>query len=193
MHYAHEEDRSVRLEYADFISSKDWDFYSTITFGVSRHDRIYWPEKLYRTFEKFDATRAVIACEPFKLGGIHFHCLSKHDPLPQSTRPFFEYCLKAFGRSRISPVKETLAVSRYCSKYVVKGGDVNFMGEAEAWNSPKYDPYWYRFNRMFTEVATPPSPDWKPHGKVPRDRYEDRNGPVRIIKPPKGIDISMIV
>lgn len=149
MHYDHEEDRRLRLEYADFIASQEWDFYSTVTFRQSRHDRIYWPQKLYRTLEKFDATRAVVACEPHKLDGIHFHCLSKHDPLPQSTSSLWKYLFKAYGRSSVSPVGEAMSVSRYCSKYVVKGGDVNFMGEAEAWTNPKYDPYWHRFNQMF--------------------------------------------
>lgn len=129
--------QGVKLEYADFISQFQWDLYSTITFRQKRSDSLYWSKRAFSTLEKFGATRAFVAVEPHRLDGIHLHILSRHIPAP-STSALWKYCFKAYGRSKIEVVDDTMAVSRYCSKYVVKGNDFDFFGGKKAWLHEDY-------------------------------------------------------
>jgi len=124
---------NLKLEYADFISSFPWDLYSTITFRELRKDPFYWTGRIWETFEKFNATRAFVAVEHHRAEGIHLHLLSRHIPFLAYSGPLWKYCFKAFGRTKIEAVDSPLAVSRYCSKYVVKGNEFDFLGSPEAW------------------------------------------------------------
>jgi len=124
---------SILHAYADYISQFPWDLYSTITYREPRKDCIYQAQRAFGVLEKFGATRAVIAVEPHRLSGVHLHCLSRHLPALDSTVPLWKYCFKAFGRTTVESVGDTLAVSRYCAKYVVKENNVSFAGSPEAW------------------------------------------------------------
>jgi len=124
-------------EYADFISDREWDLYSTVTFRHKRVDSIYWTGRIWGTLEKFDAVRAFVACEPHKLEGIHFHVLSAHSNFTDTnevkadvnTSALWKYFFKAYGRSQVDKIRgDQLAVSRYCAKYVVKGNNFDFLG-----------------------------------------------------------------
>lgn len=123
----------TKLDYADFIAKYPWDLYSTVTFREKRTDGLYWTKRIWQTLEKFDATRAFIACEPSQYQGIHFHMLSRHIPALERTDSLWKYCFKAFGRSQIEVIDSPLAVARYCSKYIVKGNEFDFKGTPEAW------------------------------------------------------------
>lgn len=124
----------VKHEYADFISQFRWDVYSTITFRHKRTDAMYWSERVWQFLEKFNSTRAFIAVEPHYYEGIHLHILSRHIPSLQNLGSIWKYSFKAFGRSTIEYVDNTLAISRYCAKYVVKGNQFDFKGDAGWWN-----------------------------------------------------------
>lgn len=126
----------VKLEYADFISCFPWDYYGTITFRQARCDGLYWTKRAFQVLEKFNATRAFVAVEPHSYEGIHLHLLSRHLPKLDASGSLWKYCFKAFGRTTFEKIDDAIAVSRYCSKYVVKGNDFDFCGSASAW---KYD------------------------------------------------------
>lgn len=129
----------LREDYKDFLLNYTWDLYSTITFRRPRYDGIFWCEKVWKVFEKFGGSRGFIAVEPHLLDGIHLHMLSRHSFYSDAgtiPRGLWKYCFKAFGRSLIEPVDNSIQVSRYCAKYVVKGNQYEFMGWPEAW---KYD------------------------------------------------------
>lgn len=134
----------LREEYTSFLLSYPWDCYSTITYRRTRKDGIAAASQAWKVFERFEATRMFIAVEPHLLDGIHLHCLSRH--LSAQYRPgsnivppgLWKYCFKAFGRSRIEPISDTVQVSRYCAKYVVKGNQYEFFGFPEAWRQDRY-------------------------------------------------------
>lgn len=126
----------IKLEYADFISQFQWDLYSTITFRQKRSDGLYWSQRAFSVLEKFNATRAFVAVEPNYLEGIHLHILSRHIPEAHISS-LWKYAFKAFGRTAIERVEDAMAVSRYCSKYVVKGNDFDFKGLPQYWESPE--------------------------------------------------------
>jgi hypothetical protein len=74
-----------------------------------------------------------VAVEPSRFQGIHLHMLSRHFPSLDTSSSMWKYFFKACGRTTIEPVGDLLAVSRYCSKYVVKENNVAFCGDPEAW------------------------------------------------------------
>lgn len=130
-------DCDLRQAYSELIHSRPWEFYSTITFRTPRHDQLSVISTLSKAFSRLEASRAFIAVEPHRMGGVHAHCLSHH-PLRKDMQAgwIWKYMFKAFGRSSVSKIKDTQSlVTWYCAKYVTKGPDYEygFMGNRDAW------------------------------------------------------------
>lgn len=125
----------LRQAYAKEIHRYSWDFYSTITFRLIHRDPIFAALRIGRALDKLDCSRAFIAIEPHRLDGVHAHLLSRHTYRPEiKASTLWKYFFKAYGRSRVEPIKSASIVSWYCSKYVVKGDfDYSFYGDKQAW------------------------------------------------------------
>jgi len=132
--------KKLALEYADYLSNLPWDYYSTVTFRERRSNALYWADRVWQVFERFEAYRVFLAVEKNRLNGIHCHLLSAHVPSGWHESSLWKYCFKAFGRTQIESITSPLAVSRYCAKYVVKGDPDNFFF--------KGDPYYWNIDRI---------------------------------------------
>ena len=139
----------LKAAYADFLQGYSWDWYSTVTVRRLRRDPIAAAAAVWSTLEsKFCATRAFVAAEggPGHLpdedeehdgGRLHLHLLSQHyhevGSPPVALHSLWLYLFKAYGRTRVEPIRSAGQVSSYCAKYVSKGEQFNLFGEPQAW------------------------------------------------------------
>jgi hypothetical protein len=135
----------TRQAYADFLQSRQWDFFATVTSAVPRKDTLAF----VRDFDviahghapgKF---RGFVAVEPHRTGMIHIHSLLSYDqsvtpegrslyhPEANELQARFNW---VFGRSRVDTINSREDVSNYCSKYVTKregaGYEYDFIGDS---------------------------------------------------------------
>lgn len=135
----------VRGALSDFLQTKPWTNFVTITFRKERRDAMYWLPRVWEILQDNQSTRAFLASERFQLGvGIHIHGLvyrperrvfggiiEKAEINRIANWGLWASCFHEFGRSKIEDVRHSGAVSSYCSKYIVKGGPdhYDFFGE----------------------------------------------------------------
>lgn len=138
-----EEERRGELLYAyrealsSFLMQKEWTTFLTITFRKEHRDAVYWLPRVWSTLQGAGAHRAFLASERFQSGvGIHVHGLALFrnkeylaggPPALERlsyirNRGVWECCFQEYGRSRVENISNPAHVSRYCSKYIVKGG-----------------------------------------------------------------------
>jgi hypothetical protein len=128
-----------------FLGRWRWDWFATFTFrnDVAQHpeaaDKLFrvWCSKLNRRlhgvrwYKYGDGVRWMRAAEPHKSGKIHFHALVGDDRLAlEDPFEWMEVWNKLAGFARIFPPwsSDAALVRAYCSKYVVKGGDLELGG-----------------------------------------------------------------
>ena len=131
------QDVEYRRAVADFLESKMWHYFFTITFRHPRRDVISIQRDVTRHLRGFTRGRAFIAIEPHKSSLAHVHGLIRSSSVLPSfmAKTLWVELFSRFGRSTVSPVRSQHQVAGYCSKYVAKGGayEYDFIGGKEAW------------------------------------------------------------
>ncbi len=146
----HPSKKELHKQYGEFMARFNWQWFCTLTFAKPPH-----PEQAFRKFRHFInlinrelyGPRAVksgrsvywaIAMEYHKSGVIHFHALlGDISDLNHSMLRFHAMGLweSIAGYSRILPIDDKLkAVTNYVSKYVIKGGEIDFSENLEEFN-----------------------------------------------------------
>jgi len=127
--------------WADFLARFDWTWFCTLTFRESVHPEkaaklfhilmCMMSQKLYgrRYYKKNRYVRWVRAVEMQKRNVLHYHALigGKGSPALKA-RQFEEAWWDLAGIARISAVESQGAALAYVSKYVSKGGQIDFGG-----------------------------------------------------------------
>ena len=131
------QDVEYRRSVADFLESKKWHYFFTITFRRPRRDVISIQRDVKQHLRGFTRGRAFIAIEPHKSSLAHVHGLIRSSsPFPNfKASTLWIELFQRFGRSTVSPVRSQHEVAGYCSKYVAKGSayEYDFIGGKEAW------------------------------------------------------------
>jgi len=128
----------LQVDYANYLLEFPWQAYYTQTFRTKRNDQHNCVQATWgKLANNLKWTRAFIATERHRLGGVHLHYLLANDldyaswQIPATRK----YMNKAFGFSHIEPIRNEATVSLYCSKYVTKdNGDYYFIGDT--WDKP---------------------------------------------------------
>lgn len=137
----------LRQGWVDFLGRWPWHWFCTFTFDP-RHSNsprgLVHPEKALKAFGLFvnnlncelfgqnwkrrgDGVYFVIALEPHKSGILHIHALpgSSVDLNAMALRVTWkEWWFQHFGIAGIEKPKDAGDVQGYCSKYVIKGGEL---------------------------------------------------------------------
>ena len=139
----------IKQGWTDLIQGYKWDWFCTLTFDPKRHaapNGLVHPEKAFKCFRYFinclnrelygrrwkkhgQGVYWVLAFEPQKSGLLHFHALiAGSADLNESARRFYwmDFWNKEFGFAKIEVPTGQEQVSAYCSKYVSKGGEIEF-------------------------------------------------------------------
>ncbi|GAI10042.1 unnamed protein product [marine sediment metagenome] len=134
-------DTATREAYATWLESLHWDYFVTVTFRRPRVDGIRANDRVWSTLEACHVKRAFLATERFKWSReLHVHgLLSNYDGTwyPRMALPWdmWERCFKVYGRTTVEAINGPAAVTRYCSKYVVKGlSEYGFYGRPAFWD-----------------------------------------------------------
>jgi len=128
----------LKQSYSTYLLRYPWDCYFTVTTRKPRKDSINLAGALWRTLEKFNASRSFTAIESHPMGhGLHAHGLVRFpDWSGYHSASLWKYLFKQFGRSEIGEARSIEQVSSYCAKYVVKNhhlGDYFFFGDGLSW------------------------------------------------------------
>jgi len=124
---------------SNYLQTKEWDFFITVTAKRPRRDAIAFNRDLWGKIRLLGFDRGFLACEPHRYSrNLHSHGLIYRPPgvakfegkyieerLQSADISMFgsEYGFPAFGFSRCEPINNSGSVSSYCSKYVTKLGD----------------------------------------------------------------------
>lgn len=133
---------SLQVQYANYLLGFEWDAYYTQTFRRLRHDGCNAALAVWHKLcSRLEWTRAFVAVENHKLGGVHLHALLSNDlrdwtyintGLRSQSRQFEatkKYMDKAFGFTHITSARNQATVNLYCAKYVTKNdGDYYLLG-----------------------------------------------------------------
>ena len=126
------ETHEYRTAYADFLQSKEWDYFATVTCRKPRTDTLAFIRD-YTSIAETALTgqmRGFVAVEPHQTGMLHIHGLLAYEeyqsfegrvlhPDADVLQSKFDV---VFGRSRVSNINSKKDVAAYCSKYVMKTG-----------------------------------------------------------------------
>ncbi len=128
--------------WVEFLSPFQFQWFCTLTFERNVH-----PEAGFKTFRRFvnELNRDlygrhwmktaqggiywIVALERQKRGVIHFHALiGSPEDLNRIARrlTWMDRWQQLAGYARIEPIRDDTAVRRYVTKYVTKGGDIEF-------------------------------------------------------------------
>jgi len=122
----------LRSKYADYLQSKHWDYFATVTFKRERRDSIAAIRDVWQRIGPH-CDKGFLAAEPHRTGALHLHGLLEVRA-PFYTMPWIlqDICDREFGRSRIDGIQGPGEVANYCSKYVVKNQNLytyEFLGD----------------------------------------------------------------
>lgn len=128
----------MRDAWSEFLQRWSWDWFATLTFRGDPHpekaDKLFrvWVSKLNRKLYGVrwaphgKGVRWIRASEPQRRGTIHYHALLGGDGLADQRRlDWMDEWFKLAGIARIEVPESASAVSAYCAKYVVKGGEID--------------------------------------------------------------------
>ena len=150
--------KMIASEYADWLLNlKNWVNFLTLTFkditppDVARSKFNYLVQVLNRdAFGKHYVRKVghsyfsyVLAVEYQRRGVIHFHVLTDRNINYDLLHRYWNI---AAGFAWAEPVKDKCKVIAYCSKYCVKGGNVDIY-ESESYKTPMIGalpPYWWK-------------------------------------------------
>lgn len=131
-------DPRLRDCWAELLNRWLWDWFATLTFRDDPHpekaDKLFrvWVSKLNRKLygvrwaKHGKGVRWVRATELQRRGVIHYHVLMGGDRLPNERRlDWMDTWNELAGFARIEVPENAGAVVGYCSKYVVKGGEID--------------------------------------------------------------------
>lgn len=131
-------DPRLRDAWAELLCRWPWDWFATLTFRGDPHpeqaDKVFrvWVSKLNRRlygvrWSKYGkGLRWIRATELQRRGVIHYHALLGGDRLAQERRlDWMDEWDRLAGHARIEVPESAGAVVSYCSKYVVKGGEID--------------------------------------------------------------------
>lgn len=131
----------IAVGWGEFLGRYKWDWFGTFTFRTEIHpeaaDKRFrvWVSKLNRRlygvrWYKHDrGVRWARALEMQRRDVIHYHALVGGNGLVDVPRlPYMEEWNKLAGYARIEPPRDSGAVNAYCSKYIVKGGEIDIGG-----------------------------------------------------------------
>lgn len=129
-------------ELANFLNSKHWDYFFTVTNRTERKDSLAFVRDVSRCISRLTRGRAFVAVEPHQSGGIHAHGLIGLPlvaPVKVPAKCFFQEFYDHFGRSKVELCNSRQAVANYCAKYVVKSEkfEYTFLGNSRAWGLTK--------------------------------------------------------
>lgn len=115
----------IRKQYSDFLQTKHWDYFVTVTYRSPRKEPYYALNGAWRVLKSNHVGKAFLVAEPHQTGDLHLHGLVAGYPpgwKPEMSLPFDMWgdLYKAFGRSAVSPIAEIGGVTSYCAKYVLK-------------------------------------------------------------------------
>lgn len=133
---------SLQVQYANYLLGFEWDAYYTQTFRNRRNDGCNAVTACWYYLQgRLSWTRAFVAVENHRLGGVHLHALLSDDLRDWSSvaegnrsqslqlKATKRYMDKAFGFSHVTTARNQATVSLYCAKYVTKtDGDYYFLG-----------------------------------------------------------------
>jgi len=123
-----------------------WEWFCTLTFMRGEDDPLIHPERARKAFRlwiadvnkvvyggnwrrKCRGVRWCVALEYTKRDTIHFHALVADVGSARCYEAWeLWYKLRGHGCARIEPVRSSAACRNYCSKYVVKGGELELGG-----------------------------------------------------------------
>jgi hypothetical protein len=137
----YQEHRAVRDGYAAWIGGYEWTAMATQTYKRERRDALNCMIGWWSALERKGWTRAFVAAEKHRLGGVHLHALL-YDELQDYQQPLDFYrwqqlkCARTqawmsqyIGWSFVTPICNTYTTAMYCSKYVTKDdGDYMMFG-----------------------------------------------------------------
>jgi hypothetical protein len=140
-------DRLLQEAYVDFLQRWEWEWFCTLTF---RHDA--HPEAAARRFDGFVARinrrlhgprwykhqvgiQWVRALEHQRRGVIHFHAVVA-GIAGERPATWEQVWHDLAGYARIEPIRDTVAVLHYLTKYVRRGGELEFEPRMRAPASP---------------------------------------------------------
>lgn len=126
----------LQRSFSTFLTSRKWHAMFTATFAVQQkypHTAIEMVSHRLPFYRK-----AFIAAELHKLGGYHCHGLVEFSHLVSGDMDALctntVTSLKRGGFCTVAPIRDTNAVSAYCTKYITKEmGDYEFFGSSMAW------------------------------------------------------------
>lgn len=147
--------RLLRIAWGEFVSWWAWEWFVSLTFTYDTHPeraiKLFrvWISKLNKEIygprwhkrEPF-GVEYVVATELQKSGRVHLHALLSGvgDTRRLSWMDFWQ-CLDAIaGFARIEPIESQNAVSSYVTKYVSKGGDIEFSPNLRLRHRDLFDP-----------------------------------------------------
>jgi hypothetical protein len=138
------ETHEIRTAYAEFLQSKEWDYFATVTCRKPRTDTLAFARDLGQITPGIGmpGVRAFWAIEPHRTGMLHAHGLLYYRedftaggrPLPHPGADALQSKFgRVFGRSRVDTINSRENVSLYCAKYVTRatsrGFEYQFQGE----------------------------------------------------------------
>jgi hypothetical protein len=131
--------RDLADAWAEVLGRWRWSWFCTLTFRHEVHpeaaDKLFrvWVSKMNRCLygprwaKHGKGLTWIRALEIQRRGVIHFHCLiAGAEKLHRLT--WMDEWNRLAGYARIQPPESSEAVRRYCAKYVLKGGEIDFGG-----------------------------------------------------------------
>lgn len=151
--------RRTKQTIYEYARANNWDYFSTFTFAVNRHEYEVCKNRLTKFLRNFKYRSCpdfeyLIVPELHKDGAIHFHGLLKgeiSDHLSKKTHEKDKFIFKKYhyGISEVEVIKDRYKVSNYITKYITKDllietkGKRRFMVSSGV-RKPKKDYYYFK-------------------------------------------------
>lgn len=103
----------------------EWEYFFTTTFRSPRREPYYALKHVQHALQDCNCARGFLGAEPHKSGDLHVHGIVAGRPPgwePSIALPWviFDRLEKRFGRSKVEACNSSMAVTSYCSKYILK-------------------------------------------------------------------------
>ena len=133
----------VRDAWIELLSRWEWEWFATLTFREHTHPESaekrfrMWVSELNRQvygvrWSKRKASATWVRASEYQQRGVlHFHALLRGVGEARRLAAMDRWFVVA-GIARVLPVRQQQAVRAYCSKYVVKGGELELGGALDA-------------------------------------------------------------
>lgn len=115
-------DHDLREELGAWLATLEWSYFLTVTCAIPRkpHQSLSLLTSIKRNLQPFLPSLVFLGTEQHLSSLLHVHGLYRHGLIAVPARVIWQSLFKQFGRSKVEVVRSQEAVSRYCTKYVVK-------------------------------------------------------------------------